>query len=91
MRRSEQGSIEPDATDAALRRANRALRLFSRISSAVVHATEKQALFDEICRIAVDVAGYPMAWIGRAEHDERRTVRPVAFAGPGRASSSVST
>ncbi len=79
---------EPDPTtqartEEALRQANRALRLFSRISSAVVQATDEQALLSEICRIAVEVAGYPMAWVGRAEQDEARTVRPVTFAGAG--------
>src|SRR5512142_535857 len=82
MSEAERGT--PDAherAEAALRQANRALRLFSLISSAVVHASDEQALLGEICRIAVEIAGYPMAWIGRAESDERRTVRPVAFAG----------
>ncbi len=75
--------IGRDRTGAELRQANRALRLFSLISSTVVHASDEPSLLSGICRIAVEVAGYRMAWIGRAEHDPGRTVRPIAFAGRG--------
>jgi PAS domain S-box-containing protein len=81
-RRDREGRVRT-ATEAALRQANRALRLFSQINSAVVHATEEQALLTEICRIAVESAGYRMAWVGRAECDEAKTVRPITYAGPG--------
>jgi PAS domain S-box-containing protein len=52
-------------------------------NTAVVHATDEHQLLAEICRIAVEDAGYRMAWIGRAEHDAARSVRPVTFAGNG--------
>jgi signal transduction histidine kinase len=68
-------------TEASLRQANRALQLLLRANSAVVRATDEQALLEDICRVAVDVAGYPLAWVGRAEHDERSTVTTVAAAG----------
>ena len=71
------------ATEAALLRTNRALRLFSLAKGAVVRAQDEATLLSELCRIAVGVAGYRMAWIGKAENDARKTVRPVAFAGPG--------
>jgi hypothetical protein len=74
MNGAETLPVEQDRSEAALRRANRALRLFSLISSAVVRATEERALLSEICRIAVEAAGYRMAWIGRAEHDAPRTL-----------------
>jgi PAS domain S-box-containing protein len=66
-----------------LRRANRALRLFSLCNTAVVHAIDENALLRELCRIAVDEAGYRLAWVGRAEHDPTRSVRLVTYAGPG--------
>jgi signal transduction histidine kinase/sensor domain CHASE-containing protein len=71
-------------TEAALVRSNRALRLFSLVKGAVVRAKDKDSLLSEVCRISVESAGYRMAWIGRAEHDERKTVRPITFAGPGK-------
>ena len=74
---------ERQKIEQTLRQANRALRLFSLCNSAVVHAAEEDALLAEICRIAVESAGYRMAWVGRAESDEAKTVRPVAYAGTG--------
>jgi signal transduction histidine kinase/sensor domain CHASE-containing protein len=71
-------------TEAALVRSNRALRLFSLVKGAVVRAKDEDSLLSEVCRISVESAGYRMAWIGRAEKDERKTVRPITFAGPGK-------
>ncbi|HUX25055.1 MAG TPA: HD domain-containing phosphohydrolase [Burkholderiales bacterium] len=31
-----------------------------------------------MCRIIVEIGGYRLAWVGYAEPDERRTVRPIA-------------
>jgi signal transduction histidine kinase len=70
-------------TEVALRQKNRALQLFSHCNSAVVRATDELALLKEICLIAVEVAGYRLAWVGRAENDALRTVRPITYAGPG--------
>jgi hypothetical protein len=46
-----------------------------------MRAVDEQALLDDICRIVCQEAGYRMAWVGFAEHDEAKTVRPVASAG----------
>jgi len=73
---------ERKRAEEALRQTNRALRVLSHCNSAVVHATEEQALLNEVCRVAVGPAGYKLAWVGYADHDEACTVRPVASAGP---------
>ncbi|HUB33130.1 MAG TPA: MASE1 domain-containing protein [Bryobacteraceae bacterium] len=73
---------ERKAREESLRLVDRALRLLSSCNAAVVHATDEQGLLNEICRLAVEPAGYQMAWIGYAESDEAQTVDPVAFAGP---------
>lgn len=70
-------------TEAALRQTNRALRLFSLVKGAVVRAKDEASLLSDVCQISVESAGYRMAWIGRAEHDPEKTVRPITFAGPG--------
>jgi PAS domain S-box-containing protein len=72
---------ERKAKEEALRQTHRALRVLSQCNSAVVHATEEQALLDEVCRIAVGPAEYLFAWVGYADNDEACTVRPVASAG----------
>ncbi|WP_214084327.1 PAS domain S-box protein [Methanoculleus sp.] len=66
---------------AELARVNRTLNTLSECNQTVVRATEEQALLQEICRIITDVGGYPLAWIGSAEQDAARTVRPAAQAG----------
>jgi signal transduction histidine kinase/sensor domain CHASE-containing protein len=66
-----------------LEKKNRALRLFSECTSAVVHSTDETALLKKVCTIAVESTEYRMAWIGRAENDEEKRVVPVTFAGPG--------
>lgn len=79
----EREILERRAAEAAAQRANRAMRLFSLVKGAVVRATDQQGLLTEVCRIAVEAAGYRMAWIGRCEQDEQKTVRPITHCGPG--------
>ena len=72
---------ERKRAEEALRRLNRELRAISNCNQTLLRATDEQSLLNEICRIACEEAGYKMAWVGYAEHDEARTVRPVAWAG----------
>ncbi len=62
-------------------RLNRALRLLSACNMALVHAEDEYKLMVEICRLIVERGGYVMAWVGYAEHDEAKTVRPIAQSG----------
>lgn len=64
-----------------LRRLNRALRMLSSSNQALVRAQNESQLPQEICRILVEEGGYRMAWMGFAEHDAAKTLRPVATAG----------
>jgi PAS domain S-box-containing protein/putative nucleotidyltransferase with HDIG domain len=57
---------------------NRALQTLSRVNHILVHAHNEEDLLDTICRTIVEAGGYPLAWVGFAEADEARTVRPVA-------------
>lgn len=72
---------EYHAAKAAAARLERALRLLSKCNMLLVHAEEESALLFDICRLAVDIGGYRMAWVGLAENDAGKTVRPVAQAG----------
>src|SRR3954452_4987643 len=67
----------------ALKRVNRALRVLSDCNTALVHAETQTTLLNEVCRLLIDSGGYRMAWVGFAEHDEARTVRPMAQSGHG--------
>jgi len=68
-------------TEKALYQLNRELQAISTCSQALVRAEDEATLLDNICRIVCDEAGYRMAWVGYAENDDTRTVRPVAWAG----------
>jgi len=72
---------ERKRAEEALQRLNRELRAISLCNQILVRAEGEQTLLNDICRIVCDEAGYRMAWVGFAEHDEARTVRPVAWAG----------
>jgi PAS domain S-box-containing protein len=64
-----------------LGRLNHVLRMLSATNEALIHIPDEVPLLNEICRIAVEVGGYRMAWIGFVEQDKARTIRPVAHAG----------
>ncbi|MBC7907726.1 MAG: GAF domain-containing protein [Rhodospirillaceae bacterium] len=66
-----------------LRLIDRAVTTLTRSTEALLRATDEAALLEDICRIAVDVAGYRLAWVGYARPDEMKSVRPVAIAGRG--------
>ncbi|MDR3670430.1 MAG: transporter substrate-binding domain-containing protein, partial [Holophaga sp.] len=65
----------------ALRRLNRELRAVSICNQTLMRTEDEPTLLREICRIVCQEAGYHMAWVGFAEHDAARTVRPVAWVG----------
>jgi PAS domain S-box-containing protein/diguanylate cyclase (GGDEF)-like protein len=62
----------------SLRRANRALRVLSTVNQALIQGQSEPDLLNLVCRAFVDLGGYQLAWVGFAEHDEAKSVRPVA-------------
>jgi HD-GYP domain-containing protein (c-di-GMP phosphodiesterase class II) len=59
----------------------RALRTLAGGNQALVRSTDELGLLRAMCDTVVDAGGYPLAWVGYAEDDAARTVRPVAGAG----------
>jgi PAS domain S-box-containing protein len=59
-------------------RISRARTTLSEGSRALTRATDEQDLLDAICRIAVGLAGYSLAWVGFAEDDDQKSVHVVA-------------
>jgi len=72
---------ESTRADASLRRANRALRVLSAVNHALIRGESERELLDTVCKVLLDPGGYHMAWIGFVEHDEAKSVRPVAQSG----------
>jgi PAS domain S-box-containing protein len=64
-----------------LQRLNRELQAISNCNQVLIRADDEQALLNNICRIISEEAGYRLVWVGYAEHDDSKTVRPVAWAG----------
>lgn len=71
MARHEQSETE-------LRRVTRALKALSTCNQVLMRATDIPVFMGEVCRIIVEVGGYRLAWVGFAEKDAVKTVRPVA-------------
>ncbi|MGY6277163.1 PAS domain S-box protein [Methylomonas sp. MgM2] len=90
--RDEQGKVgqvlgiayditERKLNDKALARAIRSLRTLSACNKAVVQATGETQLFNQICHQLIASDGFQMAWIGKVEFDEAKSVLPIAAAG----------
>ncbi len=68
-------------TNRTLQKVNRALRMLSECNEILIHADEETSLLNKICNAVVEVGGYRFTWVGYAEQDESKTVRPAAWAG----------
>ncbi len=64
-----------------LHRLNRTLKALSNSSQAMMRAVDETQYLQEVCKIVVEDCGHAMVWIGFAEEDEGKSVRPVASAG----------
>jgi PAS domain S-box-containing protein len=69
---------EHKRTVAELARSNRALRMLSDSNQALIRATGEPSLLHDVCRIAVDIGGYRMAWVGYVDAVAPAAIRRVA-------------
>ncbi len=67
--------------EAELARVGRAKRTRSACSQVLVRATTEEEFLQAICRVAVDVGGYALAWVGMARQDPGKRIDIVAHAG----------
>jgi diguanylate cyclase (GGDEF)-like protein/PAS domain S-box-containing protein len=67
--------------EAELGRIGRARQVMADCNRVLVHASSESKLLDDMCRTVVERGNYRMAWVGVAQHDEAKTVLPVAHAG----------
>lgn len=66
-----------------LRQIDRAVTTLTRSTEALLRAPDELALLEHICRIAVEIAGFKMSWVGYAQNDPARSIRSMAMAGWG--------
>ena len=72
---------ERKQSEEALRKLNRHLKAVSNSNQALMRAADESKFTQEVCNIIINDCGYALVWVGFAEHDQDKTVRPVAFAG----------
>lgn len=60
---------------------NRGLMAIEEINKAIIRARTEREMLGDVCRIACDIAGYRLAWVGFPEVDDKMSMRPVAWAG----------
>ena len=80
-RSSNRDITERKQAQTELQRVNRALKVLSGCNQAMMRSSEEVKFLQEVCQIIVEEGAYRLAWVGFAEKDERKRVRPVAQAG----------
>jgi diguanylate cyclase (GGDEF)-like protein/PAS domain S-box-containing protein len=73
-------ALEHIGKEEKIARLSRIHAVLSGINSAIVRIRDRQELFNEACRIAVEHGNFGMAWIGSFDLDAQE-VTPVAWAG----------
>jgi PAS domain S-box-containing protein len=64
-----------------LHRLNRTYRALSNSSQAMMRATSESQFMNDVCDIIREDCQYTMVWIGFADDDRDKTVRPVMYSG----------
>jgi PAS domain S-box-containing protein len=74
---------ERKGSEEQIRKLNRMLQVINLVNQTLVRTSDEHDLMHQVCQILVDVGGYRLAWIGLAEQDGKKLVRPVAAVGQG--------
>ena len=64
-----------------LQKLNQTLKAHNKSSQAMMRALDEDQYLKEVCRIITEDCGHMMVWIGYAENDDGKSVKPVASAG----------
>jgi putative nucleotidyltransferase with HDIG domain len=78
---ASQGFVDSRCDRREQEKLNRAFDTLKEGNYALVHSYTETTLLDKMCRVVVDLGGYPFAWIGFPENDSCRSVRPAMHAG----------
>jgi diguanylate cyclase (GGDEF)-like protein len=72
--------MDRDEQRAHIMRLNRVYAVLGEINATIMRVEDRQRLFDEACRIAVEKGNFGIAWIGEYDRDSYE-VKPVAWGG----------
>ncbi|NTW84014.1 MAG: PAS domain S-box protein [Chlorobiaceae bacterium] len=64
-----------------LQKQSRTLMVLNDCNFELLHANNEEELLDGICRAIFADGSYRMVWVGYAEYDQAKSIRPVAHAG----------
>jgi PAS domain S-box-containing protein len=81
-RREEIDNSERGHAEKRIRHLGKLYAVLSQVNQAIAKITDRNALFQAICRTTVEYGEFCMAWIGLVD-EESGLVRPVAHAGQG--------
>ncbi len=76
-----QDITERKEKEKALHKLNRTMAALSKSSQAMSKALNEADYLKQVCKIVVEDTDFAMVWIGYAEDDEEKTIRPIASAG----------
>ena len=62
-----------------LRKLNRTLAMLSHVNEMIVRETDKQKIYDEICRIAVKDGDFLLSWIGEIDDNTKKVIPKAKF------------
>jgi len=71
-------TTEHKLAEAYLYHVNRALKILNECNQALLRTNHEAEFLQKMCEIIVDVGEYRMAWVGFADQDRAKNVRPVA-------------
>jgi diguanylate cyclase (GGDEF)-like protein/PAS domain S-box-containing protein len=77
-----QDVTEQNQAEINIKRLNRVHAVLSGINTLIVRVRSREELYREACRIAVEMGGFQMAWLGVVDR-EAMQVKPVAWHGDG--------
>jgi PAS domain S-box-containing protein len=60
---------------------NRTLDSLSKSSKSMMHLDNELKYLNEVCKIIIEDCGHSMVWIGYAQNDKNKSVKPVAYSG----------
>ncbi len=73
--------LEVVSAEGSSTQANRPVKMINSCRAIAIRATDETRLLESVCKTIIDLGGYKMAWVGYADDDKNKSVRPMAFAG----------
>jgi PAS domain S-box-containing protein len=68
-------------TEIELHKNNRRIKMLNECNKVLIRTRKESDLLKNICSIIIEIGGYRSSWIGYAEDDKKKTIRPAAQAG----------